>query len=178
MEIIYRTDSVFHSLSHFTDISLNVRNSLLNEYGHNEIQNQLNMPGSKFYSSFVKSPQELIEILQSRFPIEFQSIKPESDGKVRLSFKLGYPIGTTSIVSYEELTEEEKKTIMWELRNGCRIRTVDVNRRVPTEECQLILISEGEQYYFCTAFPGELAPPLPHAGETGDPYWDTHLFIR
>lgn len=178
MEIIYRADYVFHCLSHFADISNDIRDELSKEYKQNEIQNQINKPGSKFYSSFAKSPQELIKILQSKFPIAFKSLKPEPDGKVRLSFKFEVPIGTSSLVSYEELTEEEKKTIKPEIRDNCSIKTVTVDRTMPTEECQLILISEGELFYFCTAFPGELAPPLPQSDETGDPYWETHLFIR
>lgn len=178
MEIIYRIDSVFHSLSHFTDISNDIKGTLLEKYNLNEILNQINMAGSKFYESFVKSPQELVTTLQKKFPLVFNSMRPDPDGKIRLSFKFEYPIGTTSIVSYDELTEEEKKTIKSELRNGCSIKTVDVKRIVSTDECQLILIPQNENYYFCTAFPGELAPPLPHPGEIGEPYWKTHLFIR
>lgn len=178
LEIIFSTDSLFHSLSHFTDVSLDVIGSLLNKYSLNDIQRQINMSGSKFYSSFVKSPQELIEFLQSKFPMVFKSIKPDSDGKIRLSFKFEFPIGTSSIIHYAELTEKEKQTIRTEQRNDCIVKTVKVNRLIETDKCQLILIPQDEVLYFCTAFPGELAPPLPRPGERGDIFWDTHLFIR
>lgn len=178
MSIIFTSDSVFHCLSHFICISEQVNSMLLEEYKTDEIQEQLSLPGSKFFSSFVKSPQELVMILQDRFPCVFSLMKPDIDGKVRLSFKLGFPIGTTGIVSYADLTEEEKKTIKTEQRNDCIVKTVEVNRTIQTDECQLILIQQDENYYFCTAFPGELAPPLPRQGENGNLFWETHLFIR
>lgn len=178
MTINFNIDSIFHSLSHFTEISEEAKNMLFSEYSFSEIEKQLKLPGSKFSSSFVKSPQELVTVLQNRFPCEFSSMQPDIDGRIRLSFKLGFPIGTTSIVNFEDLTELEKKTIKTEQRNDCIIKTVKVNRIIQTDECQLILILQDENYYFCTAFPGELAPPLPKQGDAIDSYWETHLFTR
>lgn len=178
MKIIFTTDSIFHSLSHFTEISEEVNSMLSVVYDEKEIQEQLRLPGSKFSSSFVKSPQELVTVLQNRFPYMFSSMRTDIDGRIRLSFKLGFPIGTTSIVNFEELTDQEKKTIKTEQRNDCIVKTVKVNRIIQTDECQLILIQQDENYYFCTAFPGELAPPLPKQGDAIDSYWETHLFTR
>lgn len=178
MRIIFTTDSVFHSLSHFTDISEEVNGMLSVKYNNQDIHEQLSLPGSKFSSLFVKSPQELVTILQDRYPYVFNSMAPDSDGKIRLSFKFEFPVGTSSIIHYTELTEQEKQTIKIEQRNDCIVKTVKVNRLIETDECQLILIPQDEVLYFCTAFPGELAPPLPRPGERGDIFWDTHLFIR
>lgn len=178
MKIIFTTDSIFHSLSHFTEISEEVNSMLSVVYDEKEIQEQLRLPGSKFSSSFVKSPQELVTVLQNRFPDMFSSMRTDIDGRIRLSFKLEFPIGTTSIVNFEELTDQEKKTIKTEQRNDCIVKTVKVNRIIQTDECQLILIPQDENYYFCTAFSGELAPPLPKQGDAINSYWETHLFIR
>lgn len=178
MKIIFTTDSIYHSLSHFTEISEEVNSMLSVVYDDKEIQEQLKLPGSKFSSSFVKSPQELATVLQNKFPDMFCSMRTDIDGRIRLSFKLGFPIGTTSIIHYTDLTDQEKKTIKTEQRNDCIVKTVEVNRTIQTDECQLILIPQDENYYFCTAFPGELAPPLPRQGENGNLFWETHLFIR
>lgn len=178
MTINFNIDSIFHSLSHFTEISEEAKNMLFSEYSFREIEKQLKLPGSKFSSSFVKSPQELVTVLQNRFPDMFSSMRTDIDGRIRLSFKLGFPIGTTSIIPYTDLTDQEKKTIKTEQRNDCIVKTVKVNRIIQTDECQLILIPQNENYYFCTAFPGELAPPLPKQGDAIDSYWETHLFIR
>lgn len=178
MKIIFTTDSIFHCLSHFSKISEEINDMLSVVYEDKEIKEQLKLPGSKFSSSFAKSPQELVMILQDKFPSLFSSMKPDIDGRIRLSFKIGFPIGTTSIIPYTDLTDQEKETIKTEQRNDCIVKTVKVNRIIQTDECQLILIPQDENYYFCTAFPGELAPPLPRQGENGNVFWETHLFIR
>lgn len=177
-KIVFDIDSVFHSLSHFVDIEEELYAQLEKHYAYADICQKLKQTGSKFLSSFVKSPQELVSKLQDMYPEYFRNMKMDIDNRVRLSFRLDVPIGISGVVSCDELTENERMTIAEEWRNDCLVKSVKLDRQIFTGDCQLILAYSDGIYYFCTAFPGELAPPLPKAGEKPDVYWETHVFVR
>lgn len=176
--IIIPLEAVFHVLTHFSEIDSEIRGKLQQTgFTDKQIDSQLQTPGSKFYATFARSPQEIIDKLQSEFPEIFAKAQPDVHKRLRLSFHIGTPIGTCQVIPEEILTAEERATIRHEIRNGCAIRTVCTPRKISTDECQLILSVQSGSYYLCTLFPGELAPPLPKEGEQPDPYWSTHLFI-
>ena len=178
--IIFPPSAVFHSLTHFETLNKRVRDELChNGFDHTQIDTQLQIPGSKFFASFATSPQEVVSLLREHFPEEFSHIRPDADGRVRLSFDCGVIIGNQNIIDESELTPTERESIRVEERNGCPVRTVQIERLIPTRICQLIMDMHGDTGYLCSLFPGELAPPLPRSDtETPDPYWTSHLFIR
>ena len=178
--IIFPPNAVFHTLTHFETLDERVRAELCdNGFDHMQIDSQLQKPGSKFFSSFASSPQEVVSLLREQFPEEFSHIHPDDDGRARLSFDCGKIIGSQNVVDETELLPAEKETIRVETRDGCPIRTVKTDRIIPTRRCQLIMGISNNIGYLCSLVPGELAPPLPRsATETPDPYWTTHLFIR
>ena len=181
MELIsYSPETLFHVLTHFETADEALRDSLRRAgFTDEAIDGQLRMPGSKFLHAFARSPQEAITRLQRDFPGSFTALRPEADGRVRLSFRYDEPIGTSGVTADAELTPAERATVRTILRNGCLVRTVRISRAIPSGTCQLILERTGETgYALRTLFPGELAPPLPVPGETPDPFWATHLLIE
>lgn len=178
IDIVFEKEALFHSLSHFTCLDKEIYHLLNEKYSEQDIVKQSKLPGSKFYDSFALSPIELTNRLQLIFPNKFSNLHPESDGRIRLSFVFDKPIGTSGVINLNCLTAEEKSTIRTENRNNCIAKTVKINRENTTQECQLILACNDSYFYFCTAFPGELAPPLPRPGEMPDPFWEKHLLIR
>lgn len=178
--IIFPADAVYHSLTHFEVLDSAIRKQLRDAgFDDTQIDAQLLTPGSKFFSSFGTSPQMIVDKLRMLFPLLFTKANPESDGRIRLSFDCGEYIGNHNIVDEQILTDCEKQTICMDIRNGCPIRTVWMERVIPTRMCQLILAMQDNTGYLCSLFPGELAPPLSCSGnEALDPYWRTHLFIR
>ncbi len=178
--IIFPSNAVFHTLTHFETLNETVRAELC-DYGFNntQIDSQLQKPGSKFFSSFATSPQEVVSLLRKQFPEEFSHIHPDANGRARLSFDCDKIIGSQNIIDETELLPAEKKTIRVETRDGCLIRTVKTDRIILTRRCQLIMAINNNIGYLCSLFPGELAPPIPRSTtEIPDPYWTTHLFIR
>ena len=178
--IVFPPESVWHALTHFEVLDGAARQELVNfGFDDEQIDAQLHLPGSKFFASFATSPQAVVACLEAWFPERFDRMQPDADGRIRLSFGCSRPVGSQSVVDEQELTCEERQTIRREWRNGCPVRTVRMNRVVPACMCQLILAPGRDGVYFCTVFPGELAPPLPRSEkEAPDPYWQTHLFVR
>lgn len=177
-EIVFPDSAVCHSISHFSVLDERIYSLLADHYNRKELEETFRKPGSKFFGSFATSPQEAVFRLQRLFPDKFDNAKTDPDGKIRLSFCLNEPVGTSGMVSLSGLDDSERQTIREETYHGCQVRTVRVRRTVMTCECQLILIAGKDSDSFCTIFPGELAPPLPYDGKEAAPYWETHLLVR
>lgn len=177
--ISHSPEALFHVLAHFEAADEPLRGSLRRAgFTDEEIDGQLRMPGSKFLRSFARSPEEAVARLQRDFPGSFTALRPDTDGRVRLSFRYDEPVGTSGLAADAELTPAERATVRSILRNGCPVRTVRTSRTITTGTCQLVLERTGEAgYALRTLFPGELAPPLPLPGEVPDPFWATHLLI-
>lgn len=133
---------------------------------------QKNLPGSKFYAA---SPEELLDLAQRLFPETFSKAKPEDDGRIRISLTFPEEIGVSNVVSIDELTDEERRSIEIVDRQGRKVRSVKTSRIIPTKKCQIIL---SKDWHLITMFPGELAPPLPASPDIHDDYWDNHVFIE
>lgn len=133
---------------------------------------QQDFPGSKFYC---QSPEELLESALRLFPDTFKNAMPDDDGRIRLSLVFPEDIGVSNVVSIDDLTDVEKKSIEEIDRQGRKVRSVKTDRIIPTKDCQIILSSD---LHLITMFPGEMAPPLPSSPEVHDDYWDLHVFIE
>lgn len=130
------------------------------------------LPGSKFYC---ESPEDLLWEAMKLFPETFREVKPDDDGRIRLSLTFPEEIGVSNVVSIDELTDDEKVFIKIINRNGKMVRSVKTDRIIPTHDCQIIL---SPDWHLITMFPGEMAPPLPDSPDIHDEYWDNHVFIE
>lgn len=178
VEITYPSWALFHALSHFESPSERYRDELLRAgYTDAQLEAQMAVVGSKFDRSFACSPQEVVDRLMERFSETFRTA-PDSDGRVRLSFVWPTRVGTAGVVEESLLNDEERLSIRSERRGASPVRTFRTERSFPTDDCQLILQGAYPHFTLVSLFPGEAAPKLPVEGETPDPYWQTHLFIR
>ncbi len=130
------------------------------------------LPGSKFYE---KSPDLILDKLLKEFPDAFIYSKPDADKRIRIQFKLSEPIGESSVVNVEELTDEERASVYMIERNGTFVRCIKTSRSIPTCYCCSIFNSKWQ---LITMFPGKMAPPLPTSPEIHDEYWDNHVFLE
>lgn len=90
--ISHSPEALFHVLAHFEAADEPLRGSLRRAgFTDEEIDGQLRMPGSKFLRSFARSPEEAVARLQRDFPGSFTALRPEADGRVRLSFRYDEP---------------------------------------------------------------------------------------
>ena len=146
-------------------ISKDVRSHLVTHF-------QQDFPGSKFYAS---SPEDLLNIAWKLFSETFNNVKPDEDGRIRISLTFPYDIGVSNVVNIDSLTQEERERIEIVDRQGRKVRSVKTDRIIPTKECQIVFSSD---WHLITMFPGELAPPLPASPDIHNDYWDNHVFIE
>jgi hypothetical protein len=149
----------------FIILSDEVREHLKRHFGND-------LPGSKFE---MESPEQLLQAVLDRFSEKVAGSVADDQGIKIVSVKFEKEIGTSNVVPIDELTEEELATLQTVPRGETMARCAKSNRVFPTCECQLIMDSENN---LITAYPGELAPPLPDSPDIHDEYWDNHVFIE
>ena len=130
------------------------------------------MPGSKF---LFDSPDCLIQAVVDDFPNSIRNATFNEYGCKVVSVTFPFDIGNCNVISLDDVTEDELSTLQIIQRGETMARCIKSNRIIPTKECQLIL---DEDNNLITAYPGELAPPLPDSPDIHNEFWDNHVFIE
>ena len=184
--IKYTPQSQFHMLRHFESVDDATIQLLLNNgYTQNQIQQELSLTGSKFYSHFAKDIKELLEkILQHPYQKStgingnhiIESVLPIDE----------YPngIGTKAVVSLAEISSQQQSQIFKEKNRNYSLAHLLVDSLPVTNQFTLILKPIPEGYAFITAFSGESAMPIPEFKmsksqfDACKAYWDGHVFLK
>ncbi len=185
-KVSFTLQSQFHMLRHFEsvdDTTLQLLNN--NGYTQNQIQQELSLPGSKFFSHFANNIKVLLEkillhpyqkstglngnhIIESTLPID------------------EYPngIGTKAVVSLADISSAQKAQIFIEKNRNYALAHILVDTLPITNQCTLILKPIPEGYAFITAFSGESAMPIPDFKmpksqfDSCKTFWDGHVFLK
>ena len=194
MEDLINTDfdlsSQFHVLKHFTVISKEYRDQILNnlDYSPGEIDERLKRSVSKFHPDFVSDPLNLYQILIKEISVNNTVINWVNN---RCDLQLIYPkeqypagIGDDRTVKVADLTDKERRSIRFEDRNGEKIR-IARGKSKSTWKVNIILYKIQDKMEILSIFPGEYAPPLPDKeNQTGEEYlnsknfWKDHVFLK
>lgn len=146
----------------------------LSEEVREHLQRHFNkdIPGSKF---LFDNPDILLRTIVNDYPDMIEkSCCGESEIKI-VSIVFPFVIGNCNVVSIHDISEEELSSLRVIQRGESMVRCIKSKRLFPTKECQLIL---DKEYNVITAYPGELAPPLPPSPDVHDEYWDNHVFVE
>ena len=130
------------------------------------------MPGSKFT---LDAPDCLFQTIVDQYPDLIRKAVINKYGGKIVSITFPFEIGNCNVISLDDVTEEELSTLQIVQRGENKVRCITSQRIIPTKECQLVL---DEDNNIITAYPGELAPPLPASPDIHDDYWDNHVFIE
>jgi hypothetical protein len=178
--------SEFHILRHFESVDDIVLQQILDYgYSQNRIQEELLLPGSKFFSHFANDIKELLEkVLQH----PYQKTTGINGNHIIESEmpKAEYPngIGTKAVVSLDEISKEQQSQIFYEKNRNFPLAHLLVDELPVTNQCTLILKPIPEGYAFISAFSGESAMPIPDFKMTNTQfdackaYWDRHVFLK
>lgn len=184
--IQYNLQSEFHMLRHFEKADDEIlKNLLLEGYSLKDIQNELALPGSKFFSHFANDISELIEkiaphIIQKSVGINGNHII-ESDIPIE-QFPNG--IGTKAVVALKDVTPELRSKIYFEKNRNYSLSHLLVDQLPVTNRCTLILKPVTDGYIFISAFSGESAMPIPKDDMSTEifnactAYWNEHVFLK
>ena len=182
----FNLQSEFHMLRHFESVDdITMKQLLDNGYSQNQIQEELLLPGSKFFSHFANDLNELLEkVLQHPFQKStgingnriIESEMPKSE----------YPngIGTKAVVSLDEISKEQQSQIFYEKNRGFPLAHLLVEVLPVTNQCTLILKPIPEGYAFISAFSGATAMPIPDFKMTKAQFeacklfWNKHVFLK
>lgn len=184
--IHFTPQSQFHMLRHFESVDAATTQILLNNgYTQNQIQQELFLPGSKFFSHFAHDINELLEkILQHPYQ---KSTGINGNHIIESVLPIGeYPngIGTKAVVSIEDISSLQQSQIFKEKNRNFALAHLLVDSLPVTNQCILILKPIPEGYAFITVFSGESALPIPDYKmsktqfDACKAYWDGHVFLK
>jgi hypothetical protein len=173
-------------LRHFETIDSVTQEKLLsNGYSLSQIQQELSLPGSKFFTHFANDINELLEkVLQ--YPYQ-KSTGINGNHIIESELPIAdYPngIGTKAVVALNEISKEQQVEIFYEKNRNFSLAHLLVEDFPITNQCTLILKPIPEGYTFITAFSGASAMPIPDYKmtkaqfEACKAYWDQHVFFK
>jgi hypothetical protein len=173
-------------LRHFESVDDATLQQLLH-IGHtqNQIQQELSLPGSKFFPHFANNINELLEkVLQ--YP-NTKSIGINGNHIIETLIPQNeYPngIGSKGVVSIDEISSDQQTQIFFEKNRNFPLAHLLVDELPITNQCTLILRPNTEGYTFISAFSGASATPIPDYKMTNaqfdscKSFWDQHIFLK
>jgi hypothetical protein len=172
----------FYILKHFESIDADSRNLFLKMgYSELEISKAIATIGSKFFNTFCSNPLHLSKIINNSNPVE--SISQSNGNSIFIySFHESGGIGNDNLINVNNLLPFELKYLKVEKRNNFKIKIVEKEGFVKTNE--LVVVASKENNEIITAFPGQYAPPFPiHLSEpkskiASERFWEEHAFIE
>lgn len=183
--IKYRIDNAFHMLRHFEGMDEQLQTNLLRA-GHVEknIQAELALPGSRFFSNFALDIPGLLNRI-CHYP---SVILETGDRNIQLNGQVSpadFPngIGTKAVLHVDELSASQRAAIFLRKNRGLDLLHLQVDKVPPTWEFTLVLRPTQQGHVFITAFPGSPALPLPQhrlgrkRQEECKAFWDKHVFL-
>lgn len=167
----------FHVLRHFSQIDTDYRALMKSEtnYTDKEIDFQLSISGSKFHPVFAINPFHLWEKIQKHHNFNILDDKIWKNGKAEISLifqEVQYPkgIANDSLIKIESLSNEQKKQLQIEERDGFLVNNISLNEFKPTWQANIIL-AKGTEIQLITIFPGIFAPALPNQKKQSKKEW-------
>ena len=184
--IHFTLQSEFHMLRHFqTADGVTQEKLLANGYSLSQIQQELSLPGSKFFTHFANDIIELLEkVLQQPYQ---KSTGINGNHIIESEYSIvDYPngIGTKGVVSLNAISKEQQAKIFYEKNRNFSLAHLLVEELPKSNQCTLILKPVPEGYTFVTAFSGESAMPIPDYKMTNAQFeacklfWYKHVFLK
>jgi hypothetical protein len=173
-------------LRHFESVDDLTREQLLtNGYTQKQIQQELSLTGSKFFSHFANDIKELLEkVLQHQYE---KTIGINGNHIIETLLQIDdYPngIGTKAVVPLADISKENQTSIFYEKNRNYSLAHLLVDDLPVTNQCTLILRPSTEGYTFISAFSGASAMPIPDYKMTNaqfaacKTFWDQHVFLK
>ena len=183
----FDTENQLHCLRHFDKPGQDEIKHLTSVFkiSEEEIKSNYEIPGSRFISSFAKTPDECFNLTKKY--MGSASVRNEYSGVLTAIFEFPEKdykdgIGYTNVISIAQLSNDEQKSIKYIDRDGVKVGVISSDAKFNTWKA--VLVVDTKNYpAVATMYPGEPAPPLPDPNElTGDEleesrnFWETHVF--
>ena len=184
-DIRYKIETEFHLLRHFSGLSgADEKRMVAAGFTHEQIQEQLALPGSRFYASFAQDLPALIRRLEKANLI-YQTGSNENIICTATFSQEEFPdgIGTVSVLHTEEIESSRQKNIYVLPNRGILMNHLDVPELPVTRQCSIILSQNNGNHFVVSAYPGPPGMPVPNEKmnaalyEQCKKFWDEHVFL-
>jgi len=184
-EITFRLSTKFHMLRHFElNPQILIDEVLSKGYNQKQVSDAMNLPGSRFFSSFAN---DIPTLLEKVFTNGFEQSTGVNKNIV-LSGKFSevlYPngIGNVGVVAKKSLTTFQQEQIYSSQNRSTKLLHLNVSTLPSTNEFVIVLKKTTNNYLFITGFPGSLAMPLPTykmnpaLRKMSREFWNEHVFL-
>lgn len=185
-KIIATTDTCFHLLRHFSEISETEMTQFLNaSFTTDQILSQLKISGSKFYPAFSEGPFNLITKLTTSK--EKYNFLQDSNTFIFIwefsELENAEPIGFDGLVNLNDLDAKEMELVYLANRGEHKIFHYTTNKVKNTRQLVMSCIETVDSFLVKTCFPGTYAPPFPAENYSPElnlkasQFWSEHALI-
>jgi len=185
LQIGHNIHNTFHMLRHFETVPGETIEALINcGYTNEDIEDELKLPGSRFFSSFA----DTIPALLNKVAESIYSIKQGLNDNLIINGNIpgnapSEMIGTTSVTNLNNLSTKQKKSLFYKENRGVNLKHLIVDELPGTNEFSLIVKKELNNYFFITAFPGNSGLPIPDTSMNSalfkecSAFWEQQVFL-
>ena len=185
-DVFYDPGTQFHMLRHFESIDDVLKSDLCNAgYTIEQMEEELFLPGSKFYSSFAVSIADIFTALS----VYSYTERIAENGNVILECEVPleiFPngIGSNAVVSVDSILPEQRLSIYEKQNRSVLLYHLSVSELPATNTFSVLLKKQADKFTLITAFPGQAGLPIPFEGMDTSWYqkcvdfWKCHVFLK
>lgn len=184
-KIVFSSETEFHMLRHFEKLNKEqLAYFIAKGYDIKSIQQQLDLPGSKFLPTFAESvPTILRKIKKWEYTI-MESSKDRIVVEIKApQTEIPEGVGALAVIPIDSLSESEFKAIYKKNNRGAKLLHLVVDQLPATHVITLILKPNDGYLKLITVFPGEAGMPIPNKKmdielfNHSKKYWAEHVFL-
>jgi hypothetical protein len=176
----------FHCLRHFSFQNKEQISHFQHQfptYSGEQIQQQLEMVGSKFHDDFAREPMAILRHLEKAPHIQ----RPIENNKTLFQFtfsQIDFPkgIGKSALIAVGQLDEAQQVRKYKVKRGEIEVWTCEVAELPTSNLLSIIAMEKAGVFDIITLFPGDYAPAFPRGtselDEQNRMFWEGHCLLR
>lgn len=180
-KIVFSSETEFHMLRHFEKLNTEQLTYFISKgYDIKSIQEQLDLPGSKFFPAFAENVSTILQKIKKWDYVVIESSKD----RIVVRVKTPESVGSLAVIPIANLSELEFKAIYKKNNRGTELFHLVVDELPVTHVITLILKPSNDYLQLITAFPGEAGTPIPNkkmdieSFNHSKKYWSEHVFLE
>ena len=184
-DITFRISTTFHMIRHFEHMPVELLDEvLLKGFNKTQVNESMQMVGSRFFSYFAK---DIPSLLEQVFACGFDT-SLGLNGHIVLTGsvpKVAFPVGIGSlgVVPKASIPEASQKDIYLSKNRYANLLHLKVPSLPSTNNFVIILKKTNNHFLFITGFPGDASMPLPSSSmdptllQACKAFWNEHVFL-
>ena len=180
-KIVFSSETEFHMLRHFEKLNTEQLTYFISKgYDRQSIQEQLDLPGSKFFPAFAENVSTILKKIKKW---DYEVIE-SSKARLVVGVEAPQSVGSLAVIPIANLSESEIEAIYKKNNRGTELFHLVVDELPFTNVITLILTPNEGYLQLITVFPGEAGMPIPNKKmdkelfDHSKKYWAEHVFLE